>query len=139
MSVAELQEKIRRGENFEALTLIMNAAVELKIATMVADSDLDSPTNKWQSEDCLHTRLNLISLEIENKIGSKSIDNPAYSQIEQLHLEQVWQGREILIKNLESWQAIFRVLASKSCKLRASEVERVRNSKFKTNKLKERC
>ena len=132
MSVAELQEKIRRGENFEALTLIMSAAVELKIATMVADSDLDSPTNKWQSEDCLYTRLNLVSLEIENEIGSKSIDNPAYSQLEQLHFEQVWQGREILIKNLESWQAIFRVLAS-------NEVERVRNSKFKTNKLKERC
>jgi len=108
-AIEEFREKIQAGEIFDALTLAMSEAVELKITTWVASSDLDSQVDESQPGYRLHTRLNLVSGEVDNEIGSEFINNPAYGELQRLHLEQVHQGRETLIKNLESLQAMFTI------------------------------
>ena len=108
-AMKEFRDKIEAGEIFEALTLAMSEAVELKITTWVAAADLEKRTDESQPGYRLHTRINLVNGEVENEIGSEFVNNPNYAQLQQLHLEQVQQGRETLIKNIESLQAMFTI------------------------------
>ncbi len=108
-AIEEFRAKMKAGAIFDALTLAMSEAVELKITTWVASSDLDNSTDESQPGYRLHTRINLVNGEVENEIGSEFINNPDYAQLQQLHLEQVQQGRETLIKNIESLQAMFTI------------------------------
>jgi hypothetical protein len=110
-AIEEFREKMKAGAIFEALTLAMSEAVELKITTWVATSDLENNPNVDESQPGyrLHTRINLVNGEVENEIGSEFINNPNYAQLQQLHLEQVQQGRETLIRNIESLQAMFTI------------------------------
>jgi hypothetical protein len=108
-AMEEFREKIRAGAIFDALTLAMSEAIELKITTWVAGSDTDIPDEASQPGYRLRTRMNLVSGEVENEIGSEFMNNPAYADLQKLHLEQVQQGREVLIKNLESLQAMFAI------------------------------
>jgi hypothetical protein len=105
----EFREKIRAGAIFDALTLAMSEAVELKITTWVAAPESDCEGETSQPGYRLRTRMNLVSGEVENEIGSEFMHNPAYAQLQKLHLEQVQQGREVLIKNLESLQTMFAI------------------------------
>ena len=109
-AMEEFREKIKAGEFFEALSVAMSESVELKITTWVASSDLDSQTDESQPGYRLHTRINLIDGEVEQEIGREFVNNPAYAQLQKLHLEQVQQGRETVIKNLESLQKMFAIL-----------------------------
>ena len=108
-AIEEFREKIKAGAIFDALTLAMSEAVELKITTWVASSDLEDGAEESQPGYRLHTKINLVNGEVENEIGSEFINNPNYAQLQQLHLEQVQQGRETLIKNIESLQAMFTI------------------------------
>jgi hypothetical protein len=108
-AMEEFREKIRAGAIFDALTLAMSEAIELKITTWVADSQTDTRDETSQPGYRLRTRMNLVSGEVENEIGSEFMNNPAYAELQKLHLEQVQQGREVLIKNLESLQAMFAI------------------------------
>lgn len=108
-AMKEFRDKIEAGEIFEALTLAMSEAVELKITTWVATADLENRPDRSQPGYRLHTRINLVNGEVENEIGSEFVNNPNYAQLQQLHLEQVQQGRETLIKNIESLQAMFTI------------------------------
>lgn len=116
-AMTEFKEKIKAGEFLDALTLAMGEAVELEITTWVSSQDdLDSgdypaaySTDRPQANNCLRTRINLIDGEIENEIGREFIDNPGYAELQQLHLEQVQQSRDTLIRNLESLQAMFTI------------------------------
>jgi hypothetical protein len=108
-AMEEFREKIRAGAIFDALTLAMSEAIELKITTWVADSQTDIRDEASQPGYRLRTRMNLVSGEVENEIGSEFMNNPAYAELQKLHLEQVQQGREVLIKNLESLQGMFAI------------------------------
>ena len=108
-AIEEFRAKMKAGAIFDALTLAMSEAVELKITTWVAASDLDNNNDESQPGYRLHTRMNLVNGEVENEIGSEFINNPDYARLQQLHLEQVQQGRETLIKNIESLQAMFTI------------------------------
>ncbi|MGF1540264.1 MAG: hypothetical protein ACFCU5_07400 [Pleurocapsa sp.] len=110
-AIEEFREKMKAGAIFEALTLAMSEAVELKITTWVATSGIENNPNGDESQPGyrLHTRINLVNGEVENEIGSEFINNPNYAQLQQLHLEQVQQGRETLIRNIESLQAMFTI------------------------------
>ena len=108
-AIEEFRAKMKAGAIFDALTLAMSEAVELKITTWVAADNLENNRDESQPGYRLHTRINLINGEVENEIGSEFINNPDYAQLQQLHLEQVQQGRETLIKNIESLQAMFTI------------------------------
>ena len=108
-AMAEFKEKIKAGEFLDALTLAMGEAVELKITTWVSSEDDAVESGHPQANNRLRTRINLIDGEIENEIGSEFINNPGYAELQQLHLEQVQQSRDTLIRNLESLQAMFTI------------------------------
>lgn len=110
-AMKEFKEKVQAGEFFDALTLAMSEAVELKITTWVTSEDIDSSgsIDKSQPGNRLRTRINLIDGEIDNEIGSEFIDNPGYAELQKLHIEQVQQSRETMIRNLESLQAMFNI------------------------------
>ena len=105
-AIEEFREKMRAGAIFDALTLAISEAVELKITTWVSSSDLEARTEESQPGYRLHSRINLVNGEVENEIGSELINNPNYDQLQQLHLEQVQRGRETLIQNIKSLQAM---------------------------------
>lgn len=108
-AMTEFKEKIKAGEFLDALTLAMGEAVELEITTWVSSEDDAAAGNRPQPNHRLRTRLNLIDGEIENEIGSEFIHNPGYAELQQLHLEQVQQSRDTLIRNLESLQTMFTI------------------------------
>lgn len=109
-AIEEFKAKIKAGEMFEALTLAMSEAIELNITTWVSSSNLDFPEDEPQPGYRLRTSINLIDGKMENEIGSEFLGNSDYEKIQQLHLEQVKQGREILLRNLESLQKMFVIL-----------------------------
>jgi hypothetical protein len=108
-AIEEFREKIKAGQMFEALTLAMSEAIELKITTWVASSEIDNGEES-QPGYRLHTRINLVDGEVENEIGSEFLKNPAYSELKKMHLQQVQQGRETLLKNLASLQQMFHIV-----------------------------
>jgi hypothetical protein len=122
--IDEFKDKLRSGEIFEALTIAMSEAIELKVTTWVSSAGSPPTTQDFSANGtlkaeletpsslCLHTRINLVDGEVENRIGSEFIDHEAYAELQKFHLEQVKEGREILLKNLESLQKMFVVMTN---------------------------
>ncbi len=110
----EFKQKIRERKLLEAFTLAASEAIELKITTWVSYSNLETQAiiakDKPFSESCLRTRINLVNGEINNEIGSEIIKNQDYAELKKLHQEQVKQGRETILRNLESLQKMFAIL-----------------------------
>lgn len=105
----EFQEKVKAGEMFDALAIAMSESIELNITTSVASSKKEG-INETQPGYRMRTRVNLVDGEVDNEIGREFITNPAYAELQKLHLEQVKQGREILLNNLASLQSMFAML-----------------------------
>ncbi|MBR8828742.1 MAG: hypothetical protein DSM107014_12720 [Gomphosphaeria aponina SAG 52.96 = DSM 107014] len=102
----EFKEKIKSGQIYEAFTLAMSEAIELKITTWVTSSDTETPA----LSNSLSTRINMVENEIENQIGSQLLENGHYQELLKFHLEQVQDGRQIVEKNLEGLQKMLIVL-----------------------------
>lgn len=108
-AMEEFRARVMAGEIAEALSLAMSEAIELKVTTWVASSDRSTSLSESQPGYRWRTRIDLVNGEVENEIGSEFINNPAYRELQRLHLEQVQQGRKILIANLETLQAMFAI------------------------------
>ena len=106
-ALEEFKDKIASGAIFDALTLAMSEAIELNITTWVTSKDMDELEDSSKPGYRMRTRINIVDGEIENEIGREFATNPAYLELQKLHLEQVQQGREILLNNLASLQAMF--------------------------------
>ena len=113
-AIEEFKQKIRERKLFDAFTLAVSEAIELKITTWASSSNIETQAiiarSEPFSESCLCTRINLVNGEIETEIGSEIIKNQDYAELEKLHQEQVKQGRETVLKNLEGLQKIFAIL-----------------------------
>jgi hypothetical protein len=137
-AIDEFKDKLRSGEIFEALTIAMSEAIELKVTTWVSSAESpptvqDFYANGTLKEDlqppagsCLRTRINLVDGEVENEIGSEFIGNEAYAELQEFHLEQVKEGREILLKNIESLQKIFVVMTNTMSQLPRLEAREIK-------------
>ncbi|MGV2830138.1 hypothetical protein [Myxosarcina sp. GI1(2024)] len=108
-AIEQFRAKVKAGEIAEALTWAMSEAIELKVTTWVASSDRQSSLSESQPGYRWRTRIDIVNGEVENEVGTEFINNPAYSELQKLHLEQVGRGREILISNLETLQAMFAI------------------------------
>ena len=86
----------------------MSESIELNITTSVASSK--KGFEKTEPGYRMRTRINLVDGEVDNEIGREFVTNPAYAELQKLHLEQVKQGREILLNNLASLQSMFATL-----------------------------
>lgn len=106
----EFREKVRAGEMFDALAIAMSESIELNITTSVASEEDRQLGETSQPGYRMRTRINIVDGEVENEIGREFASNPAYAELQKLHLEQVKQGREILLNNLASLQSMFAML-----------------------------
>ena len=105
----EFQEKVKAGEMFDALAIAMSESIELNITTSIASSKKEG-LGKTQPGYRMRTRINLVDGEVDNEIGREFVTNPGYAELQKLHLEQVKQGREIILNNLASLQSMFVML-----------------------------
>jgi hypothetical protein len=106
----EFKEKIKAGEMFDALAIAMSESIELNITTWVASSEDQQLDETSQPGYRMRTRINLVDGEVDNEVGREFASNPAYAELQKLHMEQVKQGREILLNNLASLQSMFVML-----------------------------
>lgn len=106
-AIEQFKNKIQAGEIYDALALAMSEAIELKITTWVANSETDNLDDDSQPGYRMRTSINLVEGTIDNEIGREFANNPAYEELEKLHLEQVKRGREIILNNLASLQTMF--------------------------------
>lgn len=113
----EFRQKIEAGEIFAALAIAMSEAVELDVTTSIASAQ-NRQEESSQSDCWMHTRINLIDGKIENEISRKFANNSAYAHLQKLHLEQVKQGREIVLNNLASLQSMFAMLNETQSKIK---------------------
>lgn len=129
----EFKEKLKAGEIFDAFNLAISEAIELEITTWVSSSDSDNQSsgnaNQPKPGYCMRTRMNLVDGKIENEVGSQFIGNGPYTELMQFHLEQVKEGRQIVLKNLESLQKMFVVLTSTLSQLPQTSSRRLEQEK----------
>ncbi len=105
-AIEQFKNKIQAGEIYDALALAMSETVELKITTWVANSATDNLDDDSQPGYRMRTSINLVEGKIDNEIGREFANNPAYEELQKLHLEQVKRGREIILNNLASLQTM---------------------------------
>ncbi len=103
----EIRAKIQASEILEALTIALSKAVELEVSTYI-DFDLERMESGANSR--FHTRINLFEGTVDHEIDLKLIDNPAYSELQQWHIEQVQQRKKSLIKNIASLEQMRHIL-----------------------------
>ena len=106
------------GKLDEALAIAISQAPELKITTSIvsslpqAETDSNSPSPNFVTTKRLHTRINLVEGEIHNEISEDLIGNIDSQELQKFHFEQVSKGHQIIQKNLESLQNIFRLMTT---------------------------
>ncbi len=103
----EISAKNQANEILTALNVALSEAVELEVSTYI-DFDLDRRESLSVSR--FHTRINLFDGTVDHEIDLKLIDNPAYSELQQWHIEQVRQRENSLIKNITSLEQMRRIL-----------------------------
>ncbi|MEH2437951.1 MAG: hypothetical protein V7K25_27625 [Nostoc sp.] len=96
-------------EIIDAIKTVIVEVIDLKITTWVAESS-DQPKSEIGSPkpgNRIYTRINLVSGDIQNEIGSQFTDSGPYKEIREFHLTQVKDGREIIQKNIESVEKLY--------------------------------
>lgn len=107
----DFQKALQSGKLSEALMLAMNQAVDLKITTWVASSaDDPAQEDKAHPGSRLHTRVNLLSGEIENEVGAKFLATGPYEALRQFHLNQVEKSNQKIQDNFHSLQELLKLL-----------------------------
>jgi hypothetical protein len=100
----EVKAKIKAGEINEAMSMAMSEVMKLEIITSLSD------VNEKLSSPHLCTVIDLLENEIDYQISEELISNDLYEQIKQIHHQQVQQGNERILKNVESLQKMFSML-----------------------------
>jgi hypothetical protein len=110
----DFRKEFDSGNYNQALKIALANLIELKITTVVVSSETDSstPTPELQSGDRLCTRINLVDGEIINEIGSRFLNDGSYAGLQELHLSQAQQGHEIIYRNLQVLDQLFKTLAT---------------------------
>ncbi|OYE05225.1 hypothetical protein CDG79_09115 [Nostoc sp. 'Peltigera membranacea cyanobiont' 232] len=96
-------------EIIDAIKTVIVEAIDLKITTWVAESS-EQPQNEIEAAkpgNRIYTRINLVSGDIQNEIGSQFTDSGSYKEIREFHLTQIRDGREIIHKNIESVEKLY--------------------------------
>ncbi|WP_414753598.1 hypothetical protein [Anabaena sp. CCY 9910] len=100
----------------DAIKSAIAEVVELEITTWVAEpstqleEELHNITEIAKPGNRIYTKINLISGDIENEVGSQFLASGPYAELLNFHLVQVKDSREIMQKNIESVQKIYKIL-----------------------------
>jgi ABC-type Zn uptake system ZnuABC Zn-binding protein ZnuA len=100
----EVKAKIQAGELSDAMSIAISEAMKLEIVTFLSENE-DQPSPPY-----LRTLIDLLDNEIEYQISEQLMNNNFYNQIKQVHVEQVQQANERILKNVESLQKMFSLL-----------------------------
>ncbi len=100
----EIKAKIKAGEINEAMSMAISEALKLEIVTSLSEVEQQPSTNY------LRTLINLLGNEMEYQVSEPLISNSAYNYVKQVHFEQVEQGNERILKNVESLQKMFSMM-----------------------------
>ncbi|QKQ77099.1 hypothetical protein [Nostoc sp. TCL240-02] len=97
------------NEIIDAIKTVIVEAIDLKITTWVAESSDQQQNDIEEAKpgNRIYTRINLISGDIQNEIGSQFTDSGPYKEIREFHLTQIRDGREIIHKNIESVEKLY--------------------------------
>lgn len=100
----------------DAIKSAIAEVVELEITTWVEEPSTQSDeasqeiTKIAKPGNRIYTKINLISGDIENEVGSQFLASGPYAELLNFHLVQVKDSREIMQKNIESVQKIYKIL-----------------------------
>ncbi|MEH1868007.1 MAG: hypothetical protein V7K69_23850 [Nostoc sp.] len=96
-------------EIIDAIKTVIVEAIDLKITTWVAESSVQQENHIETAKpgNRIYTRINLVSGDIQNEIGSQFTDSGPYKEIREFHLTQIRDGREIIHKNIESVEKLY--------------------------------
>ena len=100
----EIKAKIKAGEIDEAMSIAISEAMKLEIITSVSEVEPQI------SPPYLRTFIDLLKNEIEYQMSDQLLNHNSSNYIQKVHLEQVQQGNERILKNVESLQKMFSVL-----------------------------
>jgi hypothetical protein len=107
ISSAEFQQKLRSGQIYDALALVVQETIELEITTrMTEDPECDPAANG----EYLRTKINLLTGNIHNEVGQNVVANPNFPKLQQLHLDQLVASQQGVQSYLEQIQAILAIL-----------------------------
>jgi hypothetical protein len=111
ISSAEFQQKLRSGQIYDALALVVQETIELEITTrMTEDPECDRSAN----DEYLRTKINLLTGNIQNEVGKNVVANPNFPKLQQLHLDQLVASQQGVQGYLEQIQAILAILPPNS-------------------------
>jgi hypothetical protein len=99
----------------DAIKSAIVEVVELEITTWVEEPSTSEEealniTKVAKPGNRIYTKINLISGDIENEVGSQFLASGPYAELLNFHLVQVKDSREIMQKNIESVQKIYKIL-----------------------------
>lgn len=111
ISSAEFQQKLRSGQIYEALALVVQETIELEITTRLAQQPQGNG-----SEDgvYLRTKISLLTGNIQNEVGKNVVTNPNFQQLQQLHIEQLLANQRSVQGYLEQIHSILAILPPSS-------------------------
>lgn len=100
----EIKEKIQTGEINEAMAMAISEVMKLEVVTSVSD------VNPEVSNPYLRTVIDLFENEINYEISEEFISNSSYQHVKEIHEQQIQQGNEQILKNVESLKKMFSML-----------------------------
>jgi hypothetical protein len=113
ISSAEFQHKLRSGQIYDALALVVQETVELEITTQM-NEDPDPDPDRSADGEYLRTKINLLTGNIQNEVGKNVVTSPNFLKLQQLHLDQLVVSQQSVSGYLEQIQAILAILPPNS-------------------------
>jgi hypothetical protein len=111
ISSAEFQRKLRSGQIYDALALVVQETVELEITTQMNE---DPDPDRSADGEYLRTRINLLTGNIQNEVGKNVVTSPNFLKLQQLHLDQLAVSQQGVRGYLEQILAILAILPANS-------------------------
>jgi hypothetical protein len=111
ISSAEFQHKLRSGQIYDALALVVQETVELEITTQMNE---DPDPDRSADGEYLRTKINLLTGNIQNEVGKNVVTSPNFLKLQQLHLDQLVVSQQGVRGYLEQIQAILEILPPNS-------------------------
>jgi hypothetical protein len=111
ISSAEFQHKLRSGQIYDALALVVQETVELEITTQMNE---DPNPDRSADGAYLRTKINLLTGNIQNEVGNNVVTSPNFLKLQQLHLDQLVVSQQGVRGYLEQIQAILAILPTNS-------------------------
>jgi hypothetical protein len=108
ISSKEFQQKLQTGQIHEALALLVRDATELDVTTRMTE---DSRASDHPSGEYLHTKINLLTGDIQHEVSKNLVLNSSnYIQLQQLHIDKIVDSNQIIQDYLDRIKSILTVL-----------------------------